>query len=125
VFPASGEEDGTLHNYADINFSKLVDQDNFSLNTSTEFDADDVVKIYASFDTFAYPETEVLVKWYRADEPELLLFNKYPIDPIKDHNFVWLQKSQGWDSGRYTVEIYSVRVEDNIKMIARGDYTIW
>ena len=125
LFAASAEENDPPYNCVDISFSESVDQNNVSINASMEFYADDVVKIYASFDTQMYPEKEVLVKWYKTDEHELLIFNKYRIDCNKDHNYVWLQKRHSWDPGRYTVEIYSVKIEDNIKMIARGSYTIW
>ena len=110
--------------YSPVYFSSLVDPENPEGHLQDDFFEDDV-KIYASFDTRDYPEKFVLVKWYKTDSPDLLLFGKYPINKNKAHNYVWLKKPKGWLQGRYAVEIYSVNLNNNLRPIARGSYNVW
>ena len=101
-----------------------IDQNNIAPNPQHDFFAHDA-KIYASFDTGDYDGKNVLVKWYKSDTPDLLLFDKYPISQDKTQNYVWLKKPKGWAQGSYGVEIYSANINDNLKLIATGMYNVW
>ncbi|MBU0680658.1 MAG: hypothetical protein KKD73_04465 [Proteobacteria bacterium] len=79
-------------------------------------------RIYASFETSGYGEREVMVKWSRVDSPEVLIYDKYPIMVGMDHNYVWLEQPQGWEAGKYQVDIYSLA--DNLSLLARGTYDV-
>jgi hypothetical protein len=70
----------------------------------------------------AYRENEVFVKWYRIDEPEILLFDQYAIRRDAEFSYVWLEQENGWAEGEYAVEFYSA--DEALKKIASGRYSV-
>ena len=105
---------------ADVQFSQSVDTENIAELAQTRFAGDE--KIYAIFPMEEYREDDVFVKWYRSDDPEILLFDRYPIQREADYNYVWLEKENGWSEGEYKVEFYSG--DDEMKKIAVGRYVV-
>jgi hypothetical protein len=84
-------------------------------------------KIFASFDSSQLTDDNVLVdsvlaKWYRTDQPQILLMKSSPIRPLSNYNHIWLDRPQGWPRGDYQVEIYSF--QDDTNLIASGKYNI-
>ena len=63
-----------------------------------------------------------MVKWYRSDRPELLMFKKHPIETSDDQSYVWLEPTGGWSRGDYRVEFYTN--DDRLGKIASGDYSV-
>jgi hypothetical protein len=82
-------------------------------------------KIFATFDTSQYAGDKVLVKWFHIDQPSIFLFEKFPINTNNTYNYVSFNKPGGWPTGRYSVAIHSVDVDDNLGLIASGQYEIW
>lgn len=84
-------------------------------------------RIFASFDSSQLTDDNVLVdsvlvKWYRTDQPQILLMKSFPIRPLSNYNHIWLDRPQGWSRGNYQVEIYSF--QDDTKLFASGQYNI-
>ena len=79
-------------------------------------------RIYATFPMEGYRGDEVFVKWYRSDDPEILLFDRYLIQREADYNYVWLDNETGWREGEYRVEFYSA--DEAMEKIAVGRYDI-
>ena len=79
-------------------------------------------RIFAVFPTGPSTQDEVFVKWYRSDDPEILLFDRYPIQRETDQDFVWLENKEGWPQGEYAVEIYSA--DKAMSHLASGRYVV-
>jgi hypothetical protein len=79
-------------------------------------------RIFAVFDTSAYAYPSVLLRWCRVDQPELIILQKYEIDPHAASNYVWYNNREGWPSGQYRVEVYSLG--ENFRMMSSGQYEV-
>jgi len=113
----------STHGHMDVNkieFCSSV-QDNLPIDPRDVFKSNDS-KIFATFKTDQITDNAVLAKWYRVDSPQIYLFDRFPIDPNKDSNYVWLDTKGQADAGQYTVEIYSIT--DGLDPIASGEYAI-
>ncbi len=104
-----------------VEFDIHCDEDNRTVEARQGFAADNR-RIYASFESSGYNEKNVMVKWSRVDSPEVLVYDKYPVNTGKGHNYVWLERPNDWESGYYQVEIFSLA--DNLSLMARGDYEV-
>jgi hypothetical protein len=94
-------------------------------NDMEEFTTDRFVgdeRIFAVFPSTPSAHDEVFVKWYRSGEPEILMFDRYPIQQETDRNFVWIDNSEGWPAGEYAVEIYSA--DEAMSPLASGRYVV-
>ncbi|NQZ99508.1 MAG: hypothetical protein HRU01_23620 [Myxococcales bacterium] len=105
---------------AHVQFSQSVNPQNIAELAQERFASDG--KIYAVFPMEEYRDDDVFVKWYRTDDPEILLFDRYPIQREADYNYVWLDKESGWPEGEYSVDFYSG--DDAMKKIAAGRYFV-
>ena len=105
---------------ADVQFSRSVDVDNAAELPQEYFAGDE--RIYAVFPMEEYREDEVFVKWYRSDDPEILLFDRYQIQQESGKNYVWLENENGWPEGEYTVEFYSS--DETMEKVAAGRYFV-
>ena len=106
---------------AAMEFATRADSNNQAVEPRQDFQAQEK-RIYASFANSDYQERDVMVKWSRADSPEVYVYDKYPINTSKDHNYVYLEQPNGWENGDYQVEIYSLA--DNLSLMARGNYAV-
>jgi hypothetical protein len=79
-------------------------------------------RIYAVFPTAGYTHDTVMIKWYRTDPPQILLFRRYDIRPGDAYGFVWLQPKQSWEPGSYRVEVYAA--DEAVTRLARGRYQV-
>jgi len=79
-------------------------------------------RIYAVFPRGGYSREQVMVKWFRTDKPQILLFGRYSITPNQEYSWVWLEKNEGWDQGRYQVDVFSG--DEAMTPIARGQFTV-
>lgn len=79
-------------------------------------------RIYAVFQTESFERNTVMIKWYRRDQPKILLFQRYSIVPGEPHGFVWHRPSGGWEQGQYEVSIYSG--DEAMTPLASGNYTV-
>jgi hypothetical protein len=111
-------EDPTV---TDIRFGTSPRQSESTESPRTRFSTYDT-RIYAVFDTSAYAHPSVLVKWYRIDQAELLILQKYEIDPHAAYNYVWYKTKEGWPTGQYRVEVYSLGV--SFRMMSSGQYEV-
>ena len=112
-------EDPTV---TDIRFGTSPRQSESTEPPSARFSTYDT-RIYAVFDTSTYEHSCVLLKWYRIDQPELLILQKYEIDPHAAYNYVWYKRKEGWPTGQYRVEVYSLG--QSFTMISSGHYEVW
>jgi hypothetical protein len=79
-------------------------------------------RIYAVFPRGGYDLEQVMVKWFRTDKPEILLFGRYAIAQNQEYSWVWLEKREGWDQGHYQVDVFSG--DEAMTPIARGQFTV-
>jgi len=79
-------------------------------------------RIFAVFPTASYEQGAVMIKWYRSDPSRILLFKRYPIRPGDAYGYVWLQPKEGWEPGRYHVDIYAA--DEAVTRLARGHYSV-
>jgi hypothetical protein len=79
-------------------------------------------RIYAVFPSASYERDAVMIKWYRSDPPQILLFKRYPIRPGDTHGYVWLQPKGGWEPGQYHVDVYAA--DEAVTRLARGRYSV-
>jgi|GEM_PF-3372909 len=111
-------EDPTV---TDIRFGTSPRQPDSAESPTTRFSNYDT-RIFAVFDTSTYAHPSVLLKWYRIDEPELFILRKYEIDPHAACNYVWYKRNEGWPTGQYRVEVYSLGA--SVRMISSGQYEV-
>ncbi len=104
-----------------VEFSTSVEPDNTATAPSEVFDSGSD-RIYAVFPTDQYGADSVLVKWQRLDQPELLVFDRYPIGAVDRDSYVWLSQPEGWSAGAYEVTIYAA--EESLDPIAVGSYEV-
>ncbi len=104
-----------------VEFSTTVEADNSATLPSGVFSAD-ADRIYAVFPTDQYVRDSVLAKWQRLDQPELMIFDRYPIHSRERHNFVWMSPPEGWTEGSYEVTIYST--DEMLDPVAVGAYDV-
>jgi hypothetical protein len=78
-------------------------------------------KIFAVFDSGAYHDNRVLVKWYQPSNGRILLFKQFEISTA-DSNYVWIDTSKGYLAGEYRVEIY--RVNQSLQLLSSGIYRV-
>ncbi len=112
-------EDPTV---TDIRFGTSPRQSESAESPRTRFSTYDT-RIFAVFDTSTYAHPSVLLKWYRIDQPELFILQKYEIDPYASYNYVWYKRKEGWPTGQYRVEVYSLGA--SVRMISSGQYEVW
>lgn len=79
-------------------------------------------RIFAVFPTASYEQGAVMIKWYRSDPSRILLFKRYPIQPGDAYGYVWLRPKEGWEPGRYHVDIYAA--DEAVTRLARGHYSV-
>ena len=79
-------------------------------------------RIYAVFPTDHYGQDAVMMKWYRRDRPQILLFERYPIQRGEAYGYVWLNRTEGWEPGEYQVDLYAA--DETMTRLARGRYTV-
>lgn len=86
-----------------------------------QFDAGES-RIYAVFPTDYFDQEKVMVKWYRRDNPEILLLQRYPIVAGDQYGHVWLEPNRGWEQGQYKVDIYAG--DETMGLLASGNYSV-
>ena len=84
--------------------------------------APNTTKIFAILPEIEGAREEVLVRWYAANDPELILFQKYTTPSNLGRNHIWLEYPQGWKTGTYKVEIYSE--DEFVDLLAQGLYEV-
>jgi len=107
---------------AAVLFADHVDPEGFPDEVWQNFGTDGERPIYALFPSADYTKDQVLVKWFREGDPELLLFARYPVDPGAPLSHVWMQRQAGWTEGPYVVEFYDP--SESLEKIASGRYVI-
>jgi len=103
-------------------FADHVDAEGFPDEVWQNFGTGGEGRIYALFPSEGYTRDQVLVKWFREGDPELLLFARYPVDPGAPLSHVWMQRQAGWAEGPYVVEFYDP--SESLQKIASGRYVI-
>ena len=88
---------------------------------TSRFDPDQQ-RIYAFFMPGDYAGREVMVKWYRTDEPKIMVFKRHSIGQRGEPEYVWLQPRAGWESGDYRVDVYTG--DEAMTQLAMGRYSI-
>jgi hypothetical protein len=105
----------------DIRFGTSPRSSESTESPRTRFSTYDT-RIFAVFDTSTYAHPSVLLKWCRIDQPELLILQKYEIEPHAASNYVWYKKKDGWPNGQYRVEVYSLG--ESFRMMSSGEYEV-
>ena len=85
------------------------------------YDVDDS-RIYAFFPTDHYEQDAVMVRWFRSDRPQILAFERYPINSGDAYGHVWLHPKGGWEPGQYQVDVYSA--DEEVTPLAQGRYAV-
>ena len=80
-------------------------------------------RIFATFRVRDPSRGRVLVKWFRADRPHILLMQRYSLKAGEESGYVWLEPDGGWESGTYQVDVYAA--DEAATAIATGRYEIW
>jgi len=84
--------------------------------------ATDTGRIYAVFDVDGYAGDKVMVKWYRSDGPELLLFRHFRLTPDEPFSWVWRGRANGWEPGHYRVEVFGG--DESLDPLATGEFDV-
>ena len=79
-------------------------------------------RIYAIFPTASYAQGTVMIKWYRSDPPQILLFRRYAIRPGDAYGYVWLNPKDGWKPGQYRVDVFAA--DEAVTRLAQGRYSV-
>jgi hypothetical protein len=79
-------------------------------------------RIHAVFPTAGYGQGSVMIKWYRSDPPQILLFRRYAIRPGDAYGYVWLNPKDGWEPGQYRVDVFSA--DEAVTRLAQGRYSV-
>lgn len=79
-------------------------------------------RIYAVFPTEGFRDDTVLVKWYRRDDPRILLLQRYPIVRRDATGYVWFRPDGRWDPGQYQVDVYTG--DEAMTLLATGHYSV-
>ncbi len=78
--------------------------------------------IYAVFPTPSPASDAVYVKWQSTGSSEPLHFDRHPIEPSLQQNYVWLEPGDGWSAGTYQVEVFLAN--DAVSPLAVGRFDI-
>jgi hypothetical protein len=105
----------------DIRFGTSPRPSESTASPRTRFSTYDT-RIFAVFDTRSYAHPSVLLKWCRIDQPELLILQKFEIEPHAASNYVWYKQEKGWPNGQYRVEVYSLG--ESFRMMSSGQYEV-
>ncbi len=106
----------------DVMFTNSVDPDGFPAEVRASFGTDTQDRIYAVFPSEKYTRDQVLVKWFREGESNLMLFGRYPVRPGEPLNHVWVERDGGWRPGPYVVEFYNP--SEPLTRIAAGRFEV-
>ncbi|MAI80743.1 MAG: hypothetical protein CL917_17515 [Deltaproteobacteria bacterium] len=104
----------------EIFFSQEPDPDSAVQNKQTSFDGSK--RIHAILPMDNYQGDEVFVKWTNVADPEVMLFDSYPIRADADYNWVYLEPNDGWSAGEYSVDFYSS--DEYMTPLGGGNYQI-
>jgi hypothetical protein len=77
--------------------------------------------VFAEFDSYSFSRTEVLIKWFRVNDGQILLFKQMPINN-NDSNHVWIKDDDGLEPGNYKVEVYEISQE--MPLLSVGKYRV-
>lgn len=110
------------HDTATVEFSTKANKSSGADDPRYEF-YDDARRIYAVIPNNEDSTSTIMVHWYRIDQPEILLFDRYRVSPTDNYSYVWLKGPSGpWPSGEYRAEFYSA--DEDLTPIASGTYRI-
>ncbi len=101
-------------------FTTSPEMDDVDVNARTHF-GPGADRIYAVFPTERFGEDTVMVKWYRRDRPEILLFQRYSVVPGDPNGYVWLSRD-AWEPGQYKVSVYTG--DETMTALASGHYWV-
>ncbi len=119
ITPDIAEEFG--HDTLDVEFGTGASSSYGADDPRFEFD-EMARKIYAVIPNHEDAGKNVMVHWYRIDEPENLLFDKYRVNPNDDYSYVWLKSPGRWGIGEYRVEFFSA--DEYLTPMASGTYSV-
>ena len=77
-------------------------------------------RIFGVFPLETAPDGELIAKWYRVDQPELLMLEEVPVISSHGEAFVRFDRPEGWPEGDYRLEVYAPG--DEFELIAAGSY---
>jgi hypothetical protein len=110
------------HDTLEVEFSIKANKSSGADDPRDEFEAD-ARRIYAVIPNNENSTSTIMVHWYRIDQPEILLFDRYRVSPADNYSYVWLKGPSGpWPSGEYRAEFYSAN--EDLAPIASGTYWI-
>jgi len=77
--------------------------------------------IYAFFDSSAYQDENIFVKWYESNQGRMALFKQFPITQ-ENTNYIWIHNSGGFTKGQYQVEVY--RINESFDLLSKGNFEV-
>lgn len=94
--------------------------------TNALFDLDKSVFVHMNLPD-RFQESTLFARWISLDNPDFLHFDAYPVQGTpQETQELWLRQSDGWDAGRYRLEIYSPRqLEAQDSPISHFEFTVY
>ncbi len=116
---AEGEAPASV--VSEIDFGRRVTLENTTRNPSSTFGSE-TRKIYAAFPSEKLVAEQVTVVWRDLSRAKILLYQRQPVSVDDAHSFVWIDRSDAWPPGDYSVEIYTG--DEAMEPIALGTYSV-
>jgi hypothetical protein len=116
-----GLDDNFGHETLEVEFSTRANKASGARDPEQEF-AGDTRRIYAVIPNNDASGENLMVHWYRIDQPKIMLFDQYRVSPSDDYSYVYLKSPGEWTSGEYRVEFFSA--DEHLTPIAAGNYYI-
>jgi hypothetical protein len=117
-----GQSPGVADNGESILFTTSVNADNSPISPTISFKAGDR-QIYACFSNQGPLNglSKLVHRWTNKSTGEIIKLETRPIDPNAPFNFIWVRKTDGWQVGDYSVELFKTQT---LEKIASGNFTI-
>ncbi len=120
--PGTGPEgEAAASVVGEIDFGRRVTLENTTRNPSGTFGSE-TRKIYAAFSSQELVTSHVTVVWRDLSRAKILLYQRQPVSVGDAHSFVWIDRSDAWPPGDYSVEIYTG--DEAMEPIALGTYSV-
>jgi len=75
--------------------------------TNALFDLDKSVFVHMNLPD-GFQESTLFARWISLDNPDFIHFDAYPVQGSpQETQELWIRQSDGWDKGRYRLEVYS------------------
>jgi tetratricopeptide (TPR) repeat protein len=114
-----------------ILFSTEVNKDNSPISPSDSFKIG-TKRIYASFANSGSLKgfSKLITQWTNTKTKEVVCLDKKTLDPKAKFNYIWVDMNNGWQVGKYKVELFDGGIEPNLsdskkwEKISEGEFIV-